>query len=65
MADLAILIKNKPLSFPTEIKVCEELKDVLKKMLTVDIKKRIEWKDLFNHPVTSYLSKKRKSEVEL
>lgn len=34
-------------------------------MLTADIKKRIDWHDLFNHPVTNYLSKKRKTEVEL
>ncbi len=65
MVDLAKLIKNKPLVFPSEIKVCEELKDVLNRMLTADIKKRIDWQDLFNHPVTSYLSKKRKTEVEL
>lgn len=34
-------------------------------MLTADIKKRIDWHDLFNHPITNYLSKKRKTEVEL
>lgn len=65
MVDLAKIIKSKPLVFPNEIKICEELKDVIKKMLTVDIKKRIDWPDLFNHPITNYLSKKRKTEVEL
>lgn len=65
MVDLVKLIRSKPLTLPSEIKVCEELKDVLRRMLTADIKRRIEWRDLFNHPVTSYLSHKRKSEVEL
>ena len=28
----------------------EDLADLLKKMLTVDIKERISWNDYFNHP---------------
>lgn len=65
MVDLVKLIRAKPLVLPEEVKVCEELRDVLRRMLTADIKRRIDWRDLFNHPVTSYLSHKRKSEVEL
>lgn len=65
MVDLAKLIRSKPLALPEEVPVCEELRDVLRRMLTADIKRRIDWRDLFNHPVTSYLSHKRKSEVEL
>lgn len=65
MVDLAKLIRAKPLALPAEVPVCEELKDALRRMLTADIKRRIDWRDLFNHPVTSYLSHKRKSEVEL
>lgn len=63
MADLAKMIRNKPLAFPNEIKICDDLKDVVKKMLTVDVKKRIEWHELFNHPITNYFSKKQKHEV--
>lgn len=65
MIDLVKLIRAKPLVLPEEVPVCEELRDVLRRMLTADIKRRIDWRDLFNHPVTSYLSHKRKSEVEL
>jgi hypothetical protein len=41
MVDLAKLIKNKPLVLPSEPDVCNELKDVLKKMLVADVKRRI------------------------
>lgn len=32
-------------------KISEESKDVLRKMLTMDAEKRINWKELFEHPV--------------
>jgi late competence protein required for DNA uptake (superfamily II DNA/RNA helicase) len=60
MVDLAKLIKNKPLVIPSYPKINEDLKSVIKGMLTPEIKKRIDWHDLFNHPITTYFSKKRK-----
>ena len=44
MVDLVNNIKNKPLRFPKEVnKISEVTEDVIRKMLTVDPKKRIEW----------------------
>ena len=63
MVDLAKLIKNKPLVIPNSPKICDDLKHVIKGMLTPDIKKRIDWPDLFNHPITAYFAKKRKHEA--
>lgn len=56
MVDLVNNIKNKPLRFPPEInKISSVTEDVLRKMLVVDVKKRIDWVDLFKHPITTYL----------
>jgi hypothetical protein len=33
-------------------------------MLVVDPKKRIEWKDLFAHPINNYLEEKLKKDLE-
>lgn len=33
-------------------------------MLVVDPKKRIEWKELFAHPITNYLEEKLKKDLE-
>ena len=56
MIDLVNNIKNKPLRFPREInKISDLSEDVIKRMLTVDPNKRIEWEALFNHPIVSYL----------
>lgn len=44
MVDLVNNIKNKPLRFPKEVNnISEMTEDVIRKMLTVDPKKRIEW----------------------
>ena len=44
MVALVNNIKNKPLKFPKEInKISDVTEDVLRKMLIVDPKKRIEW----------------------
>ena len=40
--------------------VCE---DAIRKMLIVDPKKRIEWEDLFNHPINHYLEDKIKNDL--
>ena len=41
------------MSFPS--KVNPHIEDVLRKMLVVDPNKRIDWNDLFRHPVTRLL----------
>ena len=41
MVDLLKLIKAKPLTLPSQPKICPELGDVLKKMLVADVKRRI------------------------
>ena len=33
-------------------------------MLTVDSKKRIEWQNLFNHPINTYLEEKIKKDMD-
>ena len=33
-------------------------------MLVVDFKKRIEWEDLFKHPINYYLDEKIKKDLE-
>ena len=65
MIDLVNNIKNKPLRFPREInKISDLSEDVIKRMLTVDPNKRIEWEALFNHPIVSYLQNKLKKELD-
>ena len=53
--DLIKNIKTKQLKFPRHINnispVCE---DVLRRMLTVNPKKRISWEELFEHKINSY-----------
>lgn len=58
MVDLLNMIKTKPLNFPHNPKINQTLKDVIKRMLVFDSKRRISWNDLFNHPINSYLAHK-------
>lgn len=51
--DLLKKIKKDPITFPH--KVHPQIEDVIRKMLVVDPNKRIEWSDLFKHPVTRLL----------
>lgn len=65
MVDLVNNIKNKALRFPKEINsISPQTEDVLKKMLTVDPNKRIEWENLFAHPITHFLEDQVKKELE-
>lgn len=65
MVDLVNNIKNKPLKFPKEInKISDVTEDVLRKMLIVDPKKRIEWQQLFKHPINTFLEDKIKANME-
>lgn len=64
--DLIKTIKTKSLEFPRKInnisKVCE---DVLRKMLVVNPYDRIDWDELFDHPINFYEEEKIKKELEL
>lgn len=65
MVDLINNIKNKPLNFPQSInKISAVTEDVIRRMLTVDPKKRIEWQVLFNHPIIVYLDDKMKKDMD-
>lgn len=51
--DLLKKIKKDPVIFP--FRVHPQIEDVIRRMLVVDPNKRIEWNDLFRHPVTRLL----------
>lgn len=51
--DLLKRIKKEQVVFPH--KTHPYIEDVIRKMLVVDPLKRIEWSDLFRHPVTRLL----------
>lgn len=51
--DLLKKIKKDPIVFPH--KVHPHIEDVIRKMLIVNPAQRIEWQDLFKHPVTRLL----------
>ena len=51
-------IKTKPLKFPKGITISAVLEEAIRAMLTVDPVKRIDWDDLFNHPVNHFLEDK-------
>ena len=58
-------IKTQKLHFPKRINnISPELEDVIKRMLTVDVNKRISWEELFVHPINSYREEKIKKELE-
>ena len=65
MVDLLRNIKEKPLSFPSDLKINDILKDALKKMLVSDVKRRISWNDLFSHPINRYLDNLVRKEIDL
>lgn len=65
MVDLLKLIKTKPLKFPASPAINDTLKDVLKKMLVADPKRRISWNELFNHKINSYLDHLKIQEINL
>lgn len=64
MVELVNNIKNKPLRFPKDVNsISEVTEDVIKRMLTVDPGKRIEWENLYHHPITSYLEDQMKKDL--
>ena len=65
MIDLVNNIKNKPIRFPRDINnIGEVTEDVIRRMLTVDPNKRVEWENLFTHPIVSFLENKLKQDLE-
>lgn len=60
LVELLKKIKSTPIYFPSKHPVDEVVKDVLRKMLVLDTKKRISWNELFNHKINSYLEDKVK-----
>jgi serine/threonine protein kinase len=43
-------LKKYPLSFPFDVRIGKETKDFLKRSLVVDDSKRMDWKELYEHP---------------
>ena len=65
MIDLLKAIKNKPLEFPRRInKISKECEELIRDMLVVDWKKRIDWENLFEHPITHYYEDQIKNELK-
>jgi len=52
-------IQKEPLTFPSSIKISDETKDLLKKMLAFDEESRLSWSDLFKHPLITKGTKKQ------
>ena len=64
MVDLVKAIHSTPVHFDKRVNnISPVAEDVLKKMLVVDPKKRIEWEDLFNHKINTYLEEKLNKEL--
>jgi len=65
MIELMKNIKQKKLDIPKKINnISPEAEDALRKMLTVDPHERIDWDELFKHPITFYREEKIKKELE-
>jgi serine/threonine-protein kinase ULK/ATG1 len=65
MIDLIKKIKNSPLEIPKKInKISPLTEDILRKMLVVDPKRRIEWDDVFAHKINCFLDDKIKNDLE-
>ena len=65
MVDLLKLIKAKPVAFPPEPQINDTLKGIIRKMLTVDSKRRVSWNELFSHPINRYLDNAIRNEINL
>ncbi|EAR96828.2 Serine/Threonine kinase domain protein (macronuclear) [Tetrahymena thermophila SB210] len=65
MIDLIKNIRNKPLEIPKKInKISDVTEDIIRKMLVVDPRKRIEWDQLFSHKINNFLEDKIKNDLE-
>ena len=64
MVDLVKLIYNTPVAFDKKINNISAIaEDAIRKMLVVDPKKRIDWEELFNHKINTYMEDKLKREL--
>ena len=64
MVDLVKLIYNTPVSFDKKVNNISAIaEDAIRKMLVVDPKKRIDWEELFNHKINTYMEDKLKREL--
>lgn len=65
MIDLIKNIRTKPLEIPKKMnKISDVTEDLLRKMLVVDPKKRIDWDKLFSHKINNFLEDKIKNDLE-
>lgn len=65
MVDLIKNIHNKQLEIPRKINNISPIaEDALRKMLVVDSKRRIDWPELFEHKINTYLEDKIKDDLE-
>jgi serine/threonine-protein kinase ULK/ATG1 len=65
LVELTKIIQTKPLEIPKNKNNIQDItEDVLRKMLVVDPKKRIDWEDLFAHKINFYLEDKVKHDFE-
>lgn len=65
MINLIKNIKTKPLEIPQDKnKISSITEDILRRMLVVDPKRRIEWDDVFAHKINFYLEEKIKKDLE-
>ena len=63
--DLLKNIKSQTLQIPRHInKISDACEDVLRKMLVVDPNKRIDWEDLFDHPINFAEEERIKRELQ-
>ena len=64
MVDLVKLIYSTPVSFDRKVNNISAIaEDAIRKMLVVDPKKRIDWEELFNHKINTYMEDKLKREL--
>jgi serine/threonine-protein kinase ULK/ATG1 len=64
IVELLKLIRERPLVFPSNVKISSEVKDLLKKMLVFNPNERIDWEELFEHKVTKMLEEKILKDLE-
>lgn len=64
MIELIKKIQTRPIDINKKVNnISPVVEEVLRKMLVVDPNKRIDWKDLFEHPVNFVLEEKMKADL--
>lgn len=62
-ANVVNQICNEKISFPKEIKISDQCKDLIKKMLKKDPVNRITWKDIYLHPLINNTKLKENDDI--